>query len=72
MLFSASPIRFPAVISAALVATVFVISYADLKRRREGYLLHNLGMPVLLIVAISAIPALVAESAIEIAQRLAR
>lgn len=70
--FSASPIRVPPSISFALVAAVFAISYADLQRRQEGNLLHNLGMPVMLIVAISALPAIVAESAIEIAQTLSR
>ena len=70
--FSASPIRFPAAISFALVVAVFLISYADLQRRQERILLHNLGMPVMLILAISALPAIVAESAIEIAQTLSR
>jgi hypothetical protein len=58
--------------SVALVATVLIISYADLQRRRERTLLHNLGLPVLLIVGISALPAILAESAIKIAQSLGR
>lgn len=70
--FSASPIRIPAVVSAAMVVAVFFVSYADLQRRREGNLLHNLGIPVILIVAISALPAVVAESAIRIAETLSR
>lgn len=73
LLFSgASPTRFPVVTSSALIAAVLVISYADLQRRHETNLLHNLGMPVMLIVAISALPAVVAESAIDIAQMLSR
>ena len=72
VLFSASPIRVPGALSFVLVAAVFVASYADLQRRHEGTLLHNLGMPVIVIVAISALPAIVAESAIDIAQSLSR
>lgn len=70
--FSASPIRVPGAVSAALVAAVFIISYADLQRRKERTLLHNLGLPVMLIVAISALPAILAESAIKLAQSLGR
>ncbi|HXV17765.1 MAG TPA: hypothetical protein VD758_13350 [Gemmatimonadaceae bacterium] len=66
--FSANPLRIPAFVSVALVAMIVVISYADLQRRDEGTLLHNLGLPVRLVVAISALPAIVAESAIRIAQ----
>lgn len=69
--FSTSPFRIPASVSFALIAAVIVASYADLQRRHEGNFLHNLGMPVMLIVAISALPAVVAESAIRIAQALA-
>jgi len=70
VVFSANPLRIPGVVSAGLVALVFVISYADLQRRDEGTLLHNLGLPTMLVVAISALPAIVAESAIKIAQSL--
>lgn len=70
--FSASPVRVPSSISFALIGAVFVISYADLQRRHEGSLLHNLGMPVMLIVALSALPAVVGESAIRIVQSLGR
>lgn len=72
VVFSASPLRFPVAVSAVLVVVVFIVSYADLQRRREGNLLHNLGLPVMLIVAISTLPAIVAESAIKIAQSLSR
>lgn len=72
MLFSASPLRIPVSFSLMLVAAVVVLSYAELQRRHEGTLLHNLGMPVMLIVAISALPAIVAESAIDIARALSR
>lgn len=71
-LFSASPLRLPFAVSAAIVAAACVLSYLDLRRRHENSLLHNLGMPVMLIVAISTVPAILAESAIEIAQSLSR
>jgi hypothetical protein len=70
--FSANPIRIPVALSAALVAAVVMISYADLKRRDERTLLHNLGLPVMLVVGLCALPAIVAESAIKIAQSLSR
>jgi hypothetical protein len=72
VLFSASPLRIPVAVSAALIGAVLIISYADLQRRKERTLLHNLGLPVLLIVGISALPAILAESAIKIAQSLGR
>ncbi|HUQ47184.1 MAG TPA: hypothetical protein VM053_02945 [Gemmatimonadaceae bacterium] len=72
MLFSASPVRLAASISFAVIAAVSMVSYVYLQRRHEVNLLHNLGMPVLVIVAISALPAIVAESAIDIVQSLAR
>jgi hypothetical protein len=70
VVFSSSPLRFSSALSGLLILAVFAASYADLRRRQEGSLLHNLGMPVMLIVAISTIPAVLAESAIGIAQRL--
>jgi hypothetical protein len=72
LFFSSSPLRIPGVVSAALVAAVLIISYADLQRRNERTLLHNLGLPVMLIIGISALPAILAESAIKIAQSLGR
>jgi hypothetical protein len=70
--FSANPLRIPAVVSSALVAAVLVISYAELQRRKERTLLHNLGLPVMLMVGMSAVPAIIAESAIKLAQSLGR
>lgn len=72
VLSSASPIRLSFALSASLVAAVCVLSYLDLRRRHESVLLHNLGMPVMLIVAIATVPAILAESAIKVAQALAR
>lgn len=69
---SASPFRIPAWISFALVSGVLVLSYIELNRRHERNLLHNLGMPVLLIVAISAVPAVVAESAFRLIGSMSR
>lgn len=70
LLLSASPIHFPAVASAGLVALVFTLSYIDLRRRRETDFLHNLGIPAVLIVLVATLPAVVAESAIHIAGSL--
>jgi hypothetical protein len=73
MLFlGASAVRVPAWVSFGLLAGVVMASYVELKRRREQNLLHNLGMPVLLIVAISAVPAIVAESTIGFLQSMSR
>jgi hypothetical protein len=68
--FGANPLRMPVFASVGIVALVAVISCADLQRRDEGTLLHNLGLPMMLIVAIAALPAIVAEFAIRIAQSL--
>lgn len=70
--FSLSPVSVSVAVSAAMVVGVIVVSYAELQRRHERNLLHNLGMPVMLTVAICALPAVVAESAIRIAETFGR
>lgn len=69
---SRNPALLHPTIAAGIVAMVFVLVYFDLQRRRETTMLHNLGVPAILVVAIATIPAAVAESAIEVAGRLVR
>ncbi len=69
---SGNPVRLHPAMAASLVVVVFILSYLDLKRRRETTLLHDLGIPAMLVVAIATIPAAFAESAIGLAGRLVR
>ena len=70
--FIADPLRIPGLVSGVLIVAVLVLSYADLQRRKERTLLHNLGLPAMLIAGISAVPAIVAESTLMLAQSLGR
>ena len=69
---SDSPLRVSAADSAVVVAGVLVLSYADVRMRSERTFLHNLGLPPMLIVALSALPAVVAEAAIRFAESVSR
>lgn len=66
LLASANPIRFSPVVSVALVAAIILLSYIDLRRRGESNLLHNLGIPAVVTVALATLPAVAGESAMAI------
>lgn len=67
-----NPVRLPPAVATGFVVIVFILSYFDLQRRRETTLLHDLGVPAMLVVIIATIPAVFAESAIGLAGRLVR
>ena len=72
LLTRGDPIRLPLIVSAAIVVSVCLFSYMDLKWRSETAFLHNLGISGAAIAVLSAMPAIAGESIIRIVSTVVR